>query len=197
MMLTEHKRKGDVMSLAKAVFAARAPHFKTIGAPVPDPGIDLKRKPYLVPVVPAEPPVAEVVPLEIPAFLPAREHTRRSGDPEAPAFQIGAPRVFQIQRATAAHFGLSHRELLNHRHYPRLVWPRHVAIYLACMVCKLGGPETGRRFAGRDHTTILHARRRVEARIAEPEVRAALTAIVERLRNDGFVIAPLPFEVTT
>jgi chromosomal replication initiator protein len=66
-------------------------------------------------------------------------------------------------KATADHFGVRVTDLLMRRRNPKVVWRRHVAIYLACQMTTRSLPVIGRTFGGFDHTTVLHARRRIEA----------------------------------
>jgi chromosomal replication initiator protein len=49
----------------------------------------------------------------------------------------------------------------------RVARPRQVAMYLSRKLTTRSLPEIGRRFGGRDHTTVLHACRRIEALIGE------------------------------
>jgi chromosomal replication initiator protein len=49
----------------------------------------------------------------------------------------------------------------KHRHWP-VILPRQVAMYLCKTLTSRSFPEIGRRFGGRDHTTVLHAVRKIE-----------------------------------
>ncbi|MEO1747668.1 MAG: helix-turn-helix domain-containing protein, partial [Pseudomonadota bacterium] len=53
-------------------------------------------------------------------------------------------------------------EMLSNRRTRTVVRPRQIAMYLAKIMTLRSLPEIGRRFGGRDHTTILHAVRKVE-----------------------------------
>lgn len=70
--------------------------------------------------------------------------------------------VRDIQRLTAKHFGILLTELLSNRRAVRIVRPRQVAVWLACKFTSRSLPELGRDFGGKDHTTILHARRKIQ-----------------------------------
>jgi chromosomal replication initiator protein len=88
--------------------------------------------------------------------------------------------VDEIQAAACEQFGLSPTELLSASRTARIAWPRQVAMYLARELTDESLPAIGRRFGGRDHTTVLHAWRRTKTRIAEdPSAREA----VENLRR--------------
>ena len=72
-----------------------------------------------------------------------------------------------IQDAVCAHFGLTRDELLSRSRAERVLWPRQAAMYLAKELTDHSLPSIARTFAGRDHTTVLHACRRVAAHIAQ------------------------------
>lgn len=71
-------------------------------------------------------------------------------------------RVEDIQRLVARHYNVSKTELLSNRRTRTIVKPRQVAMYLAKVMTPRSLPEIGRRFGGRDHTTVLHAVRKIE-----------------------------------
>ena len=79
--------------------------------------------------------------------------------------ETGRRTVADIQAAACNHFGVSPEELLSTSRSPRVAWPRQLAMYLAREVAGESLPAIGRHFGGRDHTTVLHACRRVSARI--------------------------------
>jgi chromosomal replication initiator protein len=90
-----------------------------------------------------------------------------------------------IQAAACEHFGLSREELLSSSRAARIVWPRQVAMYLARELTGESLPAIGRRFGGRDHTTVLHAWRRISTRIGEdPLVRGAVDDVRGHLDNE-------------
>jgi chromosomal replication initiator protein len=77
--------------------------------------------------------------------------------------------VEEIQSATCSQFGISPDELLSTARTPRVAWPRQLAMYLSRELTEESLPAIGRRFGGRDHTTILHAWRRAGARISSDD----------------------------
>ena len=79
----------------------------------------------------------------------------RSGEPKR-------VRIEDIQRIVARHYNVSKTELLSNRRTRTIVKPRQIAMYLAKMMTPRSLPEIGRRFGGRDHTTVLHAVRKIE-----------------------------------
>jgi chromosomal replication initiator protein len=81
--------------------------------------------------------------------------------------------VEDIQRAVARHFSLSRGDLLAARRTANVVRPRQIAMYLAKTLTLRSLPEIGRRFGGRDHTTVLHAVRKIEFLIGTDTTLAA------------------------
>jgi hypothetical protein len=74
------------------------------------------------------------------------------------------PRVVEIQRATAQHFGITVSEMVDEQHTRRLAVPRHAAMYLAKRLTLKSFAEIGRVF-GRDHSTVVHAVNGIAARL--------------------------------
>ncbi len=70
--------------------------------------------------------------------------------------------VDEIQRAVAEYYNLRLSELLSARRSRNIARPRQVAMYLAKQLTERSLPEIGRRFGGRDHTTVIHAVRKIE-----------------------------------
>lgn len=83
-----------------------------------------------------------------------------------PLTTAAVPSIATIQDAACAHFGLTHEELLSRSRAERLVWPRQAAMYLCKELTDHSLPTIARAFAGRDHTTVLYACKRVAAHIA-------------------------------
>jgi len=72
-------------------------------------------------------------------------------------------RIEDIQRVVARQYNVSRADLLSSRRTANVVRPRQVAMYLAKILTLRSLPEIGRRFGGRDHTTVLHAVRKIES----------------------------------
>ncbi|OYU91841.1 MAG: chromosomal replication initiation protein DnaA [Bradyrhizobiaceae bacterium PARB1] len=89
-------------------------------------------------------------------------------------------RIEDILRATASHFHVSRSDLMSARRTANIVKPRQLAMYLAKTLTLRSLPEIGRRFGGRDHTTVLHAVRKME-RIIPTD--ADLGAAAEKIKN--------------
>lgn len=81
--------------------------------------------------------------------------------------------IKKIQGVVAAHFNMDLELLISQRRYVRVVRPRHIAMYLAKVLTQNSLSEIGRRFGGRDHTTVLHAVRTMEKRLAVEDAAIA------------------------
>jgi len=75
--------------------------------------------------------------------------------------------VDMIQKTVAEHYALKQADLISERRARAVARPRQVAMWLAKQITTRSLPDIGRRFGGRDHTTVLHAVRRIEALKAE------------------------------
>jgi chromosomal replication initiator protein len=71
-------------------------------------------------------------------------------------------KIEEIQRLVARQYNVSRGDLLSSRRTANVVRPRQIAMYLAKTLTLRSLPEIGRRFGGRDHTTVLHAVRKIE-----------------------------------
>lgn len=71
-------------------------------------------------------------------------------------------RIEDIQRVVSRHYNVTRQELVSDRRTRVIVKPRQIAMYLAKTMTPRSFPEIGRRFGGRDHTTVLHAVRKIE-----------------------------------
>ena len=92
--------------------------------------------------------------------------------------------VDDIQKATSEHFGLKQADLISERRNRSIARPRQAAMWLAKQLTTRSLPDIGRRFGGRDHTTVLHAVRRIEALKSEdPALARDLEALVRKLRG--------------
>lgn len=92
--------------------------------------------------------------------------------------------VDEIQKVTAEHFGLKQADLISPGRARALARPRQAAMWLAKQLTTRSLPDIGRRFGGRDHTTVLHAVRRIEElRAADPQLSRDLEALTRKLRG--------------
>ena len=70
--------------------------------------------------------------------------------------------VDKIQNIVSNYYNISLSEMLSQRRSRPLARPRQIAMYLAKKMTTRSLPEIGRRFGNRDHTTVIHAVRKVE-----------------------------------
>ena len=71
-------------------------------------------------------------------------------------------KIEDIQKLVAGHYNVSRADILSSRRTATVVRPRQIAMFLSKMLTLRSLPEIGRRFGGRDHTTVLHAVRKIE-----------------------------------
>lgn len=71
--------------------------------------------------------------------------------------------VDDIQKAVCEHYGLTQTDLICERRARAVARPRQIAMWLCKQLTMRSMPDIGRRFGGRDHTTVLHAHRRIDA----------------------------------
>ncbi len=75
--------------------------------------------------------------------------------------------VDKIQRVVAEEFSITHNDMTSKRRARDIARPRQVAMYLCKKLTKRSLPDIGRRFGGRDHTTVMHAVKRIDQLRAE------------------------------
>jgi len=90
------------------------------------------------------------------------------------------PKVAEIQKVVAAYYGIPVIEMTSERRARSVARPRQVAMWLAKQITTRSLPDIGRRFGGRDHTTVLHAVRRIEVlRRVDRQVAEDCEALLE------------------
>jgi len=94
-------------------------------------------------------------------------------------------RIEDIQRVVARHYNVSRQELVSNRRTRVIVKPRQVAMYLSKTMTPRSFPEIGRRFGGRDHTTVLHAVRKIEELISGDTKLSHEVELLKRLINEN------------
>ncbi|KIH77661.1 chromosomal replication initiator protein DnaA [Geoalkalibacter ferrihydriticus] len=89
--------------------------------------------------------------------------------------------VEEIQKTVAAHFNIKMADLKSPKRLKALVLPRQIAMYLARNLTSLSFPEIGERFGGKDHSTIIHAIKKID-RCQEDDFQ--LRAVITTLKNN-------------
>jgi chromosomal replication initiator protein len=90
-------------------------------------------------------------------------------------------KIEEIQRIVARRYNVSRGDLISARRTAIVVRPRQIAMYLAKTLTLRSLPEIGRRFGGRDHTTVLHAVRKIEALVGND---GALAEEIETIKRE-------------
>lgn len=81
--------------------------------------------------------------------------------------------IEEIQKRVAEHFNIRMSDMHSARRARAVARPRQVAMYLAKQLTSRSLPEIGRKFGGRDHTTVMHAVRKID------ELREGDTSLAE------------------
>ena len=92
--------------------------------------------------------------------------------------------IEDIQRMVANHFSISKSDLVSQRRTRAIVRPRQIAMYLCKTMTPRSLPEIGKRFGGRDHTTVIHAVQKVEQLMGEDRTFSDDVELLKRLLND-------------
>ena len=89
--------------------------------------------------------------------------------------------VTDIQEAVCARFQIKYDDLVSQCRREIYTKPRQIAMFLARDITGMSFPKLGRRFGGKDHTSVMHACRQVQRRLAtDPDI----ALIVEEIRAE-------------
>ncbi|WP_260484272.1 chromosomal replication initiator protein DnaA [Sphingomicrobium flavum] len=92
--------------------------------------------------------------------------------------------IDEIQTQVAEHFRIRKAEMTSARRAREVARPRQVAMYLSKQLTPKSLPDIGRRFGGRDHTTVIHAVKQIERlRAADAELDADIRLLVRQLEG--------------
>ena len=90
--------------------------------------------------------------------------------------------VETIQNIVAAHFNLNIQEMLSARRSRSLARPRQIAMFLAKRHTSNSLPDIGKKFSNRDHTTVIHAVKKIEELMKkDDEIRQSVAEIKKRI----------------
>ena len=90
--------------------------------------------------------------------------------------------VESIQNLVAQHFNLNIQELLSPRRSRSLARPRQIAMYLAKQYTTNSLPDIGRKFSNRDHTTVIHAVKKIDELIKKDnDIRQNISELKKKL----------------
>ena len=88
--------------------------------------------------------------------------------------------IDEIMRKTCEHYNIRQSDMVGPSRARNIARPRQMAMYLCKKLTQRSLPEIGRKFAKRDHTTILHGVRRIEELMA---IDSQIAEDAERLRR--------------
>ncbi|WP_263854099.1 chromosomal replication initiator protein DnaA [Sphingomonas parva] len=92
--------------------------------------------------------------------------------------------IDEIQTKVSEHFRIRKAEMTSARRAREVARPRQVAMYLSKQLTPRSLPEIGRRFGGRDHTTVIHAVRQIEKlRAQDPELDSDIRLLTRQLEG--------------
>ena len=93
-------------------------------------------------------------------------------------------KIEDIQKLVATHYNVSRADILSSRRTANVVRPRQIAMYLSKVLTLRSLPEIGRRFGGRDHTTVLHAVRKIEGLTGSDRTLSDEVELLKRMLLD-------------
>ncbi len=93
--------------------------------------------------------------------------------------------IEDIQKAVATHYNIKVSDMHSARRSRMVARPRQVAMFLSKRLTSKSLPEIGRRFGGKDHTTVIHAVKRIEELISIDQEFAADVELLGRLIQQG------------
>jgi chromosomal replication initiator protein len=90
-------------------------------------------------------------------------------------------RAETVQRIVAAKYSVEVKEIKGHQRTASIALPRQVAMYLCCTMTELSSTDIGRAFGGKDHSTVLHARKKIEKKVEEDPF---FLELINKLQSD-------------
>ncbi|OHB27771.1 MAG: chromosomal replication initiation protein DnaA [Desulfuromonadaceae bacterium GWC2_58_13] len=92
--------------------------------------------------------------------------------------------IEEIQKVVAAHFNVKVSDLKSPKRLKILVIPRQIAMYISRQLTSSSYPEIGERFGGKDHSTIIHAIKKIEKQIENDyQIKVTIDNIKNILSN--------------
>lgn len=92
--------------------------------------------------------------------------------------------VDEIQKKVAEHFNIRLSDIHSPRRLRAVARPRQIAMFLAKVMTPLSLPEIGRKFGGRDHTTVIHAVKKVEElRLSDQSIAEDIELLKKMLQS--------------
>ncbi len=95
-------------------------------------------------------------------------------------------KIEDILRIVSRHYAVTRADIVSQRRHRSVVWPRQIGMYLAKQLTSRSLPEIGRRFGDRDHTTVLHAIRKIDRELeGNNRLRDELETLKSQLSRSG------------
>lgn len=92
----------------------------------------------------------------------------------------------RIMEIVAEATGVTKLDLISHRRTIKVVRPRQICFYLMRQCTVMSLPEIGRRFSGRDHTTVLHGTRKIaELMETDADLRGLVEGLTSRVQAEA------------
>ena len=89
-----------------------------------------------------------------------------------------------VQKTVSDHFKLRTVDLKSKKRLRALTVPRQIAMYLSRSFTKASYPEIGDKFGGKDHTTVMHAVKKIsQQKEKDPDLRAQLESLERQLEQ--------------
>ena len=88
--------------------------------------------------------------------------------------------IEDIQKTVAEYFNIKLADMSSPRRARAVARPRQVAMYLSKHLTSRSLPEIGRKFGGRDHTTVMHAIRKIDELTADDQTLAEDVRLLRR-----------------
>ncbi|WP_029914434.1 chromosomal replication initiator protein DnaA [Pelobacter seleniigenes] len=90
--------------------------------------------------------------------------------------------IEKIQKTVAEHFQIKSIELKSSKRLKNLVLPRQIAMYICRKLTDLSYPEIGTKFGGKDHSTIIHAIKKIDKKMEEDlHTRMTVEKLMEKM----------------
>ena len=92
--------------------------------------------------------------------------------------------IERIQKVTAEHFALKVDDLKAKKRTKNVALPRQIAMYLSRELTDYSLPKIGEEFGGRDHTTVMHAHKKISAdRKQDSQLDSIIKQLIEKINN--------------
>jgi chromosomal replication initiator protein len=92
--------------------------------------------------------------------------------------------VDNIQKAVADFYNIKVSDLKSSRKLKIYAFPRQISMYLCRTLTKSSFPEIGAKFGGKDHSTVIHAFRQIEKRVAEDrEIKKVIETLINEIQK--------------